>query len=67
MIGSRRLRLGDTLLALDGDLLVISVATWEPETRTFVLHTPRESARKDWVGGAMIVSASLFSARMNRE
>ena len=27
-------------------------ATWEPETRTFVLHTPRESARKDWVGGA---------------
>lgn len=29
-----------------------TVATWEPETRTFVLHTPRESARKDWVGGA---------------
>ena len=29
-----------------------TVATWEPETRTFVLHTPSESARKDWVGGA---------------
>jgi acyl-CoA oxidase len=29
-----------------------TVATWEPETRTFVVHTPRESARKDWVGGA---------------
>jgi acyl-CoA oxidase len=29
-----------------------TVATWEPATRTFVVHTPAESARKDWVGGA---------------
>ena len=29
-----------------------TIATWEPDTRTFVIHTPRESARKDWVGGA---------------
>jgi acyl-CoA oxidase len=29
-----------------------TIATWEPETRTFVIHTPAESARKDWVGGA---------------
>lgn len=29
-----------------------TVATWEPATRTFVVHTPREAARKDWIGGA---------------
>ncbi len=29
-----------------------TVATWEAETRSFVVHTPRESARKDWIGGA---------------
>ncbi|WP_394831206.1 acyl-CoA dehydrogenase family protein [Pendulispora rubella] len=27
-------------------------ATWDVVSRTFVLHTPAESARKDWVGGA---------------
>jgi len=27
-------------------------ATWDAVSRTFVLHTPAESARKDWVGGA---------------
>ena len=29
-----------------------TTATWNADTRTFVLHTPRESARKDWIGGA---------------
>lgn len=29
-----------------------TVATWNRETRTFTIHTPRESARKDWIGGA---------------
>ncbi|MBX3187491.1 MAG: acyl-CoA dehydrogenase family protein [Labilithrix sp.] len=29
-----------------------TVATWQPDTRTFVIHTPGESARKDWIGGA---------------
>lgn len=27
-------------------------ATWDPATRTFDVFTPRESARKDWIGGA---------------
>ncbi len=29
-----------------------TVATWDEKTRTFELHTPREAARKDWIGGA---------------
>ncbi len=29
-----------------------TVATWERATRSFVVHTPREAARKDWIGGA---------------
>lgn len=29
-----------------------TVATWDRATRTFVVHTPREAARKDWIGGA---------------
>ena len=29
-----------------------TIATWDPETRMFDIHTPRESARKDWIGGA---------------
>lgn len=29
-----------------------TVATWDGATRTFVVHTPREAARKDWIGGA---------------
>ena len=29
-----------------------TTVTWNPQNRTFVLHTPRESARKDWIGGA---------------
>jgi acyl-CoA oxidase len=31
-----------------------TVARWDAETRTFVIHTPREAARKDWIGGAAI-------------
>lgn len=27
-------------------------ARWDDTTRTFVIHTPSESSRKDWVGGA---------------
>lgn len=40
-----------------------TVATWEPESRSFVLHTPRESARKDWVGGAAqhALAATVFA------
>ncbi|MDO9016043.1 MAG: acyl-CoA dehydrogenase [Deltaproteobacteria bacterium] len=29
-----------------------TVAVWDRATRTFVVHTPREAARKDWIGGA---------------
>ena len=29
-----------------------TTATWDRETRSFVVHTPREAARKDWIGGA---------------
>lgn len=29
-----------------------TVAVWDPGTRTFEIHTPREAARKDWIGGA---------------
>ncbi|MFO0679432.1 MAG: acyl-CoA dehydrogenase [Polyangiaceae bacterium] len=29
-----------------------TVVRWNPETKGFVLHTPRESARKDWAGNA---------------
>jgi len=29
-----------------------TVATWQPATRDFTLHTPSESARKDWIGNA---------------
>lgn len=29
-----------------------TTATWDPSSRTFVIHTPREAARKDWIGGA---------------
>ena len=29
-----------------------TTATWDVETRTFTIHTPREAARKDWIGGA---------------
>lgn len=29
-----------------------TVATWDAATRTFEIHTPREAARKDWIGGA---------------
>ena len=29
-----------------------TTATWDRATRTFVVHTPREAARKDWIGGA---------------
>lgn len=31
-----------------------TVARWQPETRTFVIHTPSEAARKDWIGGAAV-------------
>lgn len=29
-----------------------TTATWDAKKRTFTIHTPRESARKDWIGGA---------------
>ncbi len=29
-----------------------TTATWDPTTRTFAIHTPREAARKEWIGGA---------------
>lgn len=29
-----------------------TTATWDAGTRAFVIHTPREAARKDWIGGA---------------
>jgi len=31
-----------------------TVARYDHETRELVLHTPRESARKDWIGGAAV-------------
>jgi drug/metabolite transporter (DMT)-like permease len=40
------------------EIVVAAVAAWLLADETM---TPRE-----WVGGAMIVSAGLFSARMNR-
>ncbi len=29
-----------------------TTARYDPETRTFEIHTPSESARKEWIGGA---------------
>ncbi len=29
-----------------------TTATWDPQTRELVIHTPSESARKDWAGNA---------------
>lgn len=61
----RRAHLGDvSTLALPGCFAMSEVghgsdvqsletqATWDAESRSFTLHTPSESARKDWVGGA---------------
>jgi len=49
---------------VNSGLVVNTTATWDPSTRGFVLHTPDELARKQWISQGLTASQMVVIAKL---
>jgi acyl-CoA oxidase len=54
--------LTEKLAGVNSGLVVNTTATWDPAAQGFILHTPNEGARKNWISQGLVADKTVVVA-----